>query len=355
MLVARKESEQYYKNHSKPKRVRSFPATDKAKFLRFIKDGNRPEDYSGLNLGPISRDIEFVKIVDFEINRKARRGQDIIPCAMCSPNKFLSGSLIWLEEIKSIAIIGHCCANSENQIKANKEFKAREAFDQAEGNLLKNLPLVPRCLEVISDAKAIASAQQNVHRELQRSFPLLCQQLRDVKRLDGQLYRVEEVDSNYRDAGSSHSVTSGGMTTRRVSYGMLQGETAILRAYRPIQELRILEQHLSAFTECTSETEALNHIVKLSTFEAVKADQIVRSAGASFAKIKQRMDEFRRFFDREHIKALDNWGGTLGRMFSVELTANGTILKGRDDQAFASVRVLPDAFRKVGNWPIDND
>ena len=144
------------------KNFKSFPIQEREKFLCHIKSAGLPELYDGLDTGSIPRDLPFEIVTNFSVSSKSRRGGDLIPCAMCSPNKFLEGSLIWLPDRESIALIGHCCANKENQRKANRSYDYRTSKRQAEDYLLENLNFVTKMAKTIQEAIPIAEGQQKM-------------------------------------------------------------------------------------------------------------------------------------------------------------------------------------------------
>lgn len=67
------------------RRFPTWPGLEKDNFLAFIKQGNLPEDYPGLCLGPVSPSEKFLKITEFTVPRKTRDDGDRVPCAMNSP------------------------------------------------------------------------------------------------------------------------------------------------------------------------------------------------------------------------------------------------------------------------------
>src|SRR3981189_2522246 len=65
---------------------------------------------------------------------------------MCTPNRFLTGSLVWFPDLQFCAFIGNCCANDDVLAEAEKERKWRERRDDEETYLLAALPFGrPEC------------------------------------------------------------------------------------------------------------------------------------------------------------------------------------------------------------------
>src|SRR4051812_39250091 len=116
---------------------KDFPGYERSTFINFAKAGGQPDDYPGLDFGPVLKTLPFRKIADFHVSREKRGDRGMIPCAMCGPReKFLEGSLVWMESRQAIALIGHCCADKENQRRADEEYLERMELTRAEDFLL---------------------------------------------------------------------------------------------------------------------------------------------------------------------------------------------------------------------------
>src|SRR5258708_21118941 len=104
---------------------------------------------------------------------------------MCTPNRFLTGSLVWFPDLQFCAFIGNCCANDDVLAEAEKERKWREKRDSEEDYLLASLPLVAPKGTVLETLKPVALAAVRAYRQLRHTLPLATEQLRTMKHHHG--------------------------------------------------------------------------------------------------------------------------------------------------------------------------
>jgi hypothetical protein len=121
---------------------------------------------------------------------------------MCTPNRFLTGSLVWFPDLQFCAFIGNCCANDDVLAEAEKERKWREKRDTEESYLLAVLPIVAVKLTMLESLKPVALEALRTYRKIRGGVPLIHEQLRKVKQEYGgeltltQIIRDEQDENN---------------------------------------------------------------------------------------------------------------------------------------------------------------
>ncbi|WP_156434887.1 hypothetical protein [Bradyrhizobium lablabi] len=79
-----------------------------------IKGTAQPELIESLYRNPIPKDARFRVLKHLiTVDGTKRPKGDNCPCPMCTPNRFLTGSLVWFTELQCCAFIGNCCANDD--------------------------------------------------------------------------------------------------------------------------------------------------------------------------------------------------------------------------------------------------
>jgi hypothetical protein len=122
-----------------------------------IKETAQPELIESLYRNHIPKDARFRVLKHLITVDGIKRPQgDNCPCPMCTPNRFLTGSLVWFPELQFCAFIGNCCANDDVLAEAEKERKWRDRRDSEEDYLLAALPLVGPKLTVVESLKPVA-------------------------------------------------------------------------------------------------------------------------------------------------------------------------------------------------------
>jgi hypothetical protein len=139
-----------------------------------IKQTAVPEDIESLFRNQIPKDAKFRTLKHLiTIDGKKRPKGDHAPCPMCTPNRFLTGSLVWFYDLQFCAFIGNCCANDDVLAEAEKERKWRERRDDEESYLLAALPLVGPKLKVLESLKSVALEATRSYRKIRTGVPLV--------------------------------------------------------------------------------------------------------------------------------------------------------------------------------------
>jgi hypothetical protein len=147
-----------------------------------IKETAAPEEIESLYRNQIPKYAKFRTLKHLvTIDGKKRPKGDNCPCPMCTPNRFLTGSLVWFPDLQCCAFIGNCCANDDVLAEAEKERKWRNKRDTEESYLLAALPMVGPKLTVLNTLKPIALEAVRAYRKIRTGVPLVHDQLRKVK------------------------------------------------------------------------------------------------------------------------------------------------------------------------------
>jgi len=293
-------------------------------FRAHVRETFRPETFPGLHPGPIPKDTPFFKLAPVDIDKGKRAPGDYVPCPMCQPNKFLSGFLVWFPSLQAIAVIGHCCADKEVLAAADREYKERIAREQQEDFLLAELPLVPSRLAVIQQARPGAEHALHLHRLFKKNGAPFFRMLQEVNRAGGYLRLAYEAE--VRTAGVGPSGYRGGdnpsVTFRE--FGRLDGSTALLSTYNPLQELDQAYRWLAHYTGKATEEEALEYIVGLSPQDRKMAAGHIASATAAFARYQQRLADFGSFFSPANLDRVAAWASAPEQRDQFEVEHGGT-------------------------------
>lgn len=343
--MAAKQTQQQYTQPTH-KTFLSLPHAERGLFLAFIHNGGAPEDYSNLDFGPISKKAKFEIIEHFEVSKKSRYGRELLPCAMCSRNKFLRGALIWIPERESIAIIGNCCADPANQAKADINYNKRKAKDFAEAYLLENIPSVRSRMWAIGPVEQVALGQEKLHKALRRNYPVLLKELGAAKRENCEMYRFEDI----RASSSVAEFTKGGLRTARTSFGRFQGKTAVLSSYRPSQKINIIKNRLRPFVQFSDEPAALDYILQLGYNKLIEDEKHLSEATKMYTDICEKMNDFTLFFSQKNIQLLNRWKGSDGNSFEIKLSSDRSRMSGSDGGGVSSMQISPIALSKVSDW-----
>jgi hypothetical protein len=278
--------------------------------VRRIKETAEPEGIESLFRNQIPKDAKFRTLKHLiTMDGKKRPKSDNAPCPMCTPNRFLTGSLVWFPDLQFCAFIGNCCANDDVLAEAEKERKWRERRDEEETYLLTALPLVGPKLTVLESLKSIALEATRSYRKIRTGVPLVHDQLRKIKlEYGGQLTLTEiiraEANENEDYFGPVGFKGRGkdAVETRDHTFGSFTGHIAVIKDYNPVKELETMKRKLLAIAAHGSEDEALNSIVKMTENERHVAVVILRDVDESIHKFRMRLFDLASFYTRENAR-----------------------------------------------------
>ncbi len=354
-MVARAEA--HKTESAKAARVyKDFPGYERSAFINFLKAGQQPDDFPGLDFGPILKTLPFRKIADFEIPREKRIDRGMIPCAMCGHReKFLEGSLVWIESRQSIALIGHCCADKENQRRAEEEYLERMERTRAEDFLLTSLPLTKTALAAIDQALAAAVEAERVKATFSRKFPAAVQALKAVNKSGGLLGHTEKIKDQFDEVGPRGL---GHLNTRTVTVGYLFGAGALSSEFHPAKDLRVARTRVEALL-CDESPEAALELITSSyanSADLKRAAKLLLAAGKEYKHSLRLLQEFRSFFADHNFETINAWAGhpLSDHRFSFEYRryANGIRISGKEGDFFETLHLDGSALGSPPEWPL---
>jgi hypothetical protein len=322
-------------------------------FREWVRRTGCPEDFPGLHPGPILKTEPFIKLVPIEVEKAKRVGRGKIPCAMCQPDKFYSGSLVYLPHLRATAIIGHCCADKENAAEANREYKVRKTKEREENYLLEKIPFVPQALAAIRQARPAAQEASHVYRHFRKNGAEFFNPLKLINKAGGNLTVEEVVRTNqvgpagYRSRGSKNDV-------RTISFGVLDGGICFLSDYNPVRELDAVERNLKRHACGKDPNSALDYIVTLKDNDRHAAYVELTEAHRGFLKFRGRLADFFAFFEGANIERVNRWGvhpaNTNGFSASLVRRKSWLQLEMRGRTSFVAV-LKPDLWLLKEPWP----
>jgi hypothetical protein len=280
--------------------------------LAHLRETGRPETCNLLFRNRLPKTAKFRIVRKIHLDQRKRPERDLAPCPMCSPNKFLSGALVFLPELKCCGVIGHCCAGKKQRDEAEREYKSRRQRDYEESLLLTTLPIIPKRGEVLEKLRPAAEEARRLYRKFRKEAHAVHGHLRELKaRRGGFLFVTELIDQEesadlYGPKGFDRS--SSDESTREIEFGLLSGQTAVLKEYNPVKELDNVVRILSSLDATPTEEQALEFIVSMSEAQRRAAVAIIKAIDASYAKFVAKLKDFGSFFTRENIALINAYG-----------------------------------------------
>jgi hypothetical protein len=277
-----------------------------------IKETAQPELIESLYRNRIPKDSKFRVLRHLITVDGAKRPEgDSCPCPMCTPNRFLTGSLVWFPELQCCAVIGNCCANDDVLAEAEKEWKWRQRRDSEEDYLLAALPLVGQKLEILESLKPVAFEAMRSYRKFRNTLPVVHEQLRKIKQqYGGQLTLVEiirdesqENDDYFGPAGFKGRGKDA-VETRDHTFGLFSGHIAVIRDFNPSKELEDINRSLTSVAANSYGQDPLEFICSMTEKQRHAAVVILRDVEASIAKFRARLRDLANFYTRDNAENL---------------------------------------------------
>lgn len=336
------------------------------RFKKHVDDTGAPESFDGLYHEKISKNEEFIKLIPFDVPMIKRKGGRMIDCPMCSPNKYLWGLLAYFPRLRCVAAIGHCCADSDNLARANQEYDRRVKTDAETDYLIANIPLIPAAIAACNALMPSAEEARSIYRMFKRSDSGVWKELSQLKRLGGQLHVKEEISlSPALEGGPSgfRGPGAGGVETRDISLGTLQGLIMFNREFSPVEDLKSILATLEPLNHGSSEDDAYGYVLELlnsiDNLDGIYSD--LQKAGKNFGKVRSDIEDFSRFFLSDNLGRLAAWVNhdlnTSPLHFSLNKEGDNTILSFRNRASKGStiscvVVARPALWGYQHEWPI---
>ncbi|MGM4991282.1 hypothetical protein [Tardiphaga sp. 841_E9_N1_2] len=274
-----------------------------------IKETAQPELIDSLFRNQISKHSRFNVLRHLiTVDGKKRPEGDSCPCPMCTPNRFLTGSLVWFPDLQCCAFIGNCCADDDVLAEAQKEWKRREKKRFEEDYLLDALPLVGQKLEILEMLKPIAHDAVRTYRRVRNTLPQVHEQLRRMKQHHGgQLTLTEILRDESREKNDDYFGPAGfkgrgkdGVETRDHTFGTFSGQIAVHKDYNPAKELETIHRSLVSVASNSYGQEPLDFICAMTDKQRHAAVVILQSVEDSIVKFKARLQDLALFITPEN-------------------------------------------------------
>lgn len=278
-----------------------------------IKETAQPELIDSLFRNHIPKDAKFRVLKHLiTVDGRKRPEGDNCPCPMCTPNRFLTGSLVWFYEFQCCAFIGNCCANDDVLAEAEKERKWRDRRDSEESYLLDALPLVAPRLNVLESLKPVAAEAVRAYRKFRNTIPEVHELLRQMKHYHGGQLTLTEIirdeaqekDDDYFGPAGFKGRGKDGVESRDQILGTFSGQIAVQKDYNPTKELEDMHRMLLSVASDSYSQDALNFIVGMSENQRHAAVVILRDAEERIVKFKARLQDLASFYTAENAQTL---------------------------------------------------
>jgi len=333
--------------------------------LDFTKRTARPEEFPGLHPGPILPDEPFIILGNIDVDKSRRPAGDLIPCAMCTPNRFLSGKFIYVPRLQCVTIIGHCCADKETLESAEDAFDAKRQRQREEDFLLNAWPVVTNKIFCVDAVRPIATEARRLHRILHRRVAHVQTYIHDLRREGGELSitiheRPRDNDNNDEDERVGPSGFKRKVERIRIErFGTLQGFTVSLANYEPDCELSSIATRLSQLRVPLGHEDIFYYVADLDDECRRKEVRFFRELDRDYSRFKKRLYDFISFFDVENIVAFNRWGTHPENPLSIHAryerppygvaSATKRLVIG-NPQGQASILVSPVLWNPMPNW-----
>jgi hypothetical protein len=280
-----------------------------------IKETAQPELIESLYRNHIPKDARFRVLKHLITVEGTKRPEgDHCPCPMCTPNRFLTGSLVWFPDLQFCAFIGNCCANDDVLAEAEKERKWREKRDSEEDYLLAALPLVAPKVIVLESLKPVALEAVRAYRKIRNTLPLVHEQLRKMKQHHGGQLTLTEIirgeseeNDNYFGPAGFKGRGKDGVETRDHTFGTFSGHIAVIKDYNPTKELETIHRKLMSVAANAYDQDALEFIVGMSEKQRHAAVVVLRDVEESTVKFKARLQDLASFYTRENAEMFNKF------------------------------------------------
>lgn len=322
-----------------------------------IKQHHQPELIPELRHEPIDKTAKFDILCDVDIDPSKRPQQDLAPCPMCQPNKFIHGRLCYFPELQCCAIIGHCCADQKQRNDAEKRFRERQERDWQETYFMAALPLVPRKLEIITAVRPKAQEALRLHKKFHREAHELMRLLRETMRATGGRLRVQfEVELR----AAVNETPGAGRFERLIDandYGVLDGLTALRPKYDPVLELNAMQTALEQANFGTDLDAVFDGIIGMEPKERGRSYVVLsRIDNSQWPRFVNKLEDFSAFFQSDNLARLGRWGQDKHNRDQVMVidTSSGGLPRRVEIQGLGKLTALspgPQLRASIPEWP----
>lgn len=294
------------------KDYRTFPDRPLQTFIDAVSDHlaktGEPETHPDLYRGRLEKDEPFHILKHIRIDTRRRPEGDRAPCPMChSNNKFEQGELVYLLNLKAVAVIGSECASSSTRTEAHREFDERERRERDENYLLLNIPRLPQWQTNVSVAVPPAEEARRLANNFRKEGKVFFEPLRKVRANSGRLVVTEVLQT--AGVGPSGMRTSGSsVQTRDHQIGILAGLSAVSGSFNPVRQIEEVRACIARHIQPDDDA-AFHYVADLAVAKRREACLELQKAVKDFAKVLRDIDDFRAFLRPANLQLINDWAG----------------------------------------------
>lgn len=276
-----------------------------------------PELCDDLHKGPISNREPFQILAPVSIARGRREDGSKAPCPMCSPNKFYEGKLVYFPRLKSVAVIGHCCAASDVRQEAEAQYRREQALERAQDFLVTEVPKSASRVAELKSALPVAEEAQRVFGQMKSRAGYYVNLLRRATKGSGRL-GVDEVVERRGDGPRGLRAAGSTYDTRTIDIGEVRGRIAFATKFMPADELAAVVEVFLRYA-AHDEGDALEKVVTMREEDRIDAESSLAGAISRFEKVLADLTEFRLFFDPENVRRINEWGSHPSAQYRISI------------------------------------
>lgn len=279
-------------------------------WMKTIAETGQPEICEGLYTGPLPPDTKYRILRRVYIDKKKRPNRDLAPCPMCTSNRFLRGSLVYVPALECASVIGRCCAEHADEAERHYEITRRVRWE--EDYLLSALPYVASKQRTVTEAKCVTDEIQRVYRQLRNEAHETHVALRTLKDRNNARLTLYDFDEQETNDGYVGPAGFGRGNPKReakpIEFGQLIGTTALIGDYKPVTELSYVYRNISVIPFDGDELAAIEFIGKLTPEERRAAVATLQIADRNYDKFVRRAKDCLDFFSAESAARLNAYG-----------------------------------------------
>lgn len=226
---------------------------------------------------------------------------------MCQSNKFIEGRIVYFTQLQSVAVIGHCCADNENNRVAEAQYRYEQRIERAENELLDFLPRAGAAHATASQLVAPIQAAERVHSDFRRRGGYYMKALRKALK-QSDVLTVDEVIDRSKSIGPAGMRSAGStVETRSVQFGILEGKVVVASTFKHSLKLDSALKLYSKFSD-VDEDATLEKLLSLTSEEKIQLWHEIEEAQKDIEKCRKILTDFRAFFKAENLSVITSWG-----------------------------------------------
>jgi hypothetical protein len=281
-----------------------------AEWMDTIARTGQPELCEGLYTGQVPNDAEYKILRRVHIDPRKRPKRDRATCSMCTPNRFLHGSLVHVADLECACVVGNCCAKHAEQ--AERRYEREQLVAWEEEYLLAALPDVASKQKAVIAVRGIAEEVQRIYRRLRnnsKDIHLILRNIKDRNNARLTLYEAQDTSNDNDYVGpAGYRRQSDTRVIPQIEFGSIIGTTALIRDYKPVYELDAISRNIGIFDFAGDELEAIDLIGAMTAKERRAAVATLQIADDNYEKFISRIKDCVSFFSGDSVARLDAFG-----------------------------------------------